>query len=64
MGQPQHVFCGAFEKKEINGCLRKELTLPNLEFLFLKTIFEQASKSFTIATYSLMEFLDSLSLCR
>ena len=36
----------------------KELSLPNLKFLFLKTLFEWVSQSFTLSKYSLVEFLD------
>ena len=40
----------------------KELSVLNLKFLFLKTLYELLSPSFTLSGSSLMEFLDSLNL--
>lgn len=40
----------------------KEQSLPNLKFLFLKTLFKWVSV-FNRSTYSLVEFLDSICLC-
>ena len=37
----------------------KELCMLNLKFLFLKTLFKWVTLSFTLSTFSLMEFLDS-----
>lgn len=49
--------------KEKNRCTYKgkALTLPNLKFWFLKTLYEWGSKSYTFSAYSMMEFLGSYS---
>ena len=41
----------------------KELTLPNFKSMFLKTLYEWSSKSYTFQAYSL-EFLDSFLIRR
>ena len=37
--------------------------MPNLKFLLLKTLYEWGLKSFTLSTYSLMDFLETINLC-
>ena len=63
-GQGQLVFYGAFRERNLWIFVEKKLSIPNLVFLFLKSLFEWVTHSITISAFFLMEFFDSLYLYR
>ena len=41
----------------------KELSLPQLNFLFLRVLYKWSSRSYTFSTFSLMDFLAEFLIC-
>lgn len=62
------IWC-IWEERSCRTFEGKELSLPNLKFLFMNTLYEWSFKSYTFFTFSFADFLDdsllslSLRLC-
>ena len=66
---PSCLMWCIWEERNCRTFEGKELSLPNLKFLLLKTLYKRSSISYTFSTFSFTDFLDdsflslSLGLC-
>lgn len=63
-GPPRHVWCDAFGVRERNSRIFKDrVHYAKSQAFYFWRLHEWGLKSFTLSTYSLMDFLETINLC-